>query len=120
MAADVPSPAKPPAHASNGTANGTQLYNCSRLRRATFSQVRALRAIADWQQIDLPQLLNVRFQIDEISGPTVHRRGQPTDRRAEACGPSSKAGRMIALPQALPKSLPLLVPALPQAIIRCE
>lgn len=44
----------------NGAANGQ-----SRQRRATASQVRALRAIADRQQIDLPQLLNSRFQFTD-------------------------------------------------------
>lgn len=63
--ANSSSPAKPPANPSNGTTNGTQQYNGSRQRRATVSQVRALRAIADRQQIDLPRLLSERYQIDD-------------------------------------------------------
>ena len=61
--AAAPTRATTPA---NGSASqGTQHANGSRQRRATVSQVRALRAIADRQQIDLPQLLNVRYQIDD-------------------------------------------------------
>lgn len=63
--ATTSSPEKPPANASNGTKNGSSAYNGSRQRRATASQVRALRAIADRQHIDLPQLLNLRYQIDD-------------------------------------------------------
>jgi hypothetical protein len=64
-AANSSSPMKPPVNASNGATNGTPANNGSRQRRATVSQVRALRAIADRQHIDLPQLLNVRYQIDD-------------------------------------------------------
>lgn len=39
--------------------------NNTRQRRASASQVRALRVIADRQQLDLPQLLNERYQIDD-------------------------------------------------------
>lgn len=67
VAANSSSPTKPSANGGNDSTNGSSAYNGSRQRRATVSQVRALRAIANRQHIDLPQLLNVRFQIDDPS-----------------------------------------------------
>jgi len=58
-------PAKAFAGHSNGSTDTGAKEAASRQRRATVSQIRALRAIADRQHIDLPQLLNVRYQIDD-------------------------------------------------------
>ncbi len=51
-------------HASNGhTSNGQHREKSS--RPATHSQVRAINAIADRQRVDLPDLLQSRFQTRE-------------------------------------------------------
>jgi len=60
------SPAKPPAtNTTDSPTNQPSRSHGSRQRRATASQVRALRAIAEQQQLDLPQLLRERFQLSD-------------------------------------------------------
>jgi len=54
-----------PTPLSAANKNGNAGDNHSRPRRATVSQVRVLRTIAARQQIDLPQLLHERYQIDD-------------------------------------------------------
>lgn len=51
----------------NGTANGNAAQNSSggNGRPATASQVRAIKAIAGRQRLDLPQLLGNRFRINK-------------------------------------------------------
>ena len=60
-------PAKAFTSPSNGSTNSGAKEAASRQRRATVSQIRALRAIADRQQINLPLLISERFQIDDPS-----------------------------------------------------
>jgi len=58
-------PTKAFAGHSNGSTNTGAKEAASRQRRATVSQIRALRAIADRQQINLPLLLSERFQLTD-------------------------------------------------------
>lgn len=90
-AATTASPVQPLAKASNSTTNGTPAYHGSRQRRATASQVRALRAIADRQQINLPQLLSQRFQIDDPAQLGIGTASQLIDELKPAGQPERRA-----------------------------
>ena len=55
-------------HNANGSGNATRQSNG---RRATASQARALRAIADRQRLDLAALLGARFGVQEPEGLSI-------------------------------------------------
>ena len=60
------SPGTAPCNGHAVQGNGDGRKNASgTIRQATQSQARAIRAIADRQGLDLPQLLNERFNVDQ-------------------------------------------------------
>ncbi len=74
----------------NGNANGRRRDNT---RRATASQVRALNAIADRQQLDLADLLADRFNIRDPAELTITEASHLIDELKEAANGHSRGGR---------------------------
>lgn len=56
---------------SNGHASNGNSRKRDNTRKATASQVKALHAIADRQQLDLAQVLRARFAIDQAEGLSI-------------------------------------------------
>ncbi len=74
----------------NGNANGRRRDNT---RRATASQVRALNAIADRQQLDLADLLADRFNIRDPAELTITEASHLIDELKGAVNGHSRGGR---------------------------
>jgi hypothetical protein len=65
------------AHKGNGHANPST--NRINGRRATASQIRAMRAIADWRQLDLARELHLRFGMDRPDDLSIAEASQCID-----------------------------------------
>jgi hypothetical protein len=74
----------------NRNGNGSQSRNNG--RKATTSQIRAIQAIADRQQIDLARELNTRFGVDRPDDLSVAEASQCIDELKALAG-SNGAGR---------------------------
>lgn len=79
------------APATKSTAVNGAAVGQSRQRRATASQIRALRVIADRQKIDLPQLLNSRFHFTDPSQLGIATASQLIDELKPAGQPDRRA-----------------------------
>ena len=85
------SPAQPAVPANRNPAQSVQHTNGSRKRRATASQIRALQAMAERQQIDLLLILSERFQLTDPTQLSMEMASQLIEELSPNGQPENKA-----------------------------